>query len=161
MRCDALRLLHPTGPTLGIPTSAEAKAMMTTPIPSNAAIVAALDPTYTLKPGPWRLTHEHLGAYLRFHYLLVGPLIVPRTYFIHGRHNPFVDLHESGKQGRREICDLLTSGAAYVTGHDHPAFQTLADPAQQRQNDTQWFLIQLFENPSHASSTHFSETLKS
>lgn len=97
------------------------------PLPKNAAIVSSLDPTYTLKGRTPRVSSPQLPAFLRLHYLFLGPLVIPRTYLIHGRHNPFIDLYRSGQDGLREIADLFTSGAAFVTGHDNSQFRTLRD----------------------------------
>lgn len=101
--------------------------MANTSLPANAIVLSALDPTYTLTDNAPSIATQLLPAYLRFHYLFLGPLVLPRTYLIHGRYNPFIELYLSGPAGQNEMNDLLTSGGAFVTGHDHPDFQRLQD----------------------------------
>lgn len=96
-------------------------------MPRHATVISPLDPTYTLTDSTPRLTANQLPAYLRFHYLFFGSLIIPRTYLIHGRYNTFVELYRSGQEGQKEMQNLFTSGVAFITGHDDPSFQRLQD----------------------------------
>lgn len=91
---------------------------------THAALLASLDPTYTLYSNSSLIEASSLKAYLRFFYILYGSLVIPRTYLIHGVRNPFFDLYHM-RGGKRELEDLFSDADVYVSGHDSANFATL------------------------------------
>ncbi|WP_411725308.1 hypothetical protein [Methyloglobulus sp.] len=93
--------------------------------PSSPTLLGALDPTYSLVPYRAVVSHYDLPVYLRLYYLIFGTLVIPRTYLMHGRNNPFFELYQSGNQGKEELQAFLSESGALISGHNGTSFTTL------------------------------------
>lgn len=93
--------------------------------PPSPTLLGALDPTYSLVPYRTVVSHYDLPVYLRLYYLLFGTFVIPRTYLIHGRNNPFFELYKSGHRGQKDLQGFLSDSGILISGHNGTGFTTL------------------------------------
>lgn len=120
----------------------------------SPTLVGTLDPTYSLLPQSDEvlLPASDLNIYLRLFYLFIGAPIVPRTFFIHGRTNPFYNLYSFGDHGKKELKAFLTSGVAHVSGHSHPKFASFSGHFQSTAKEQHPLIV---DDKEHLAFAHF------